>query len=136
MEFFHGAIALLAAVVLILAGLVAWLYVQQSRTVQAMNTLALAITAPPPEIHQVHVEPAVQTEQPIAEADDRVSVYEEDDGETTVEEEQAVEASAEHDDDLSSKTVSQLRDILTSKGIPYNKKDSKPVLLALIKATS
>ena len=134
----HGAIALLAAVVLILAGLVAWLYLQQSRTVQALNTLALAITAPPQEIHQVHVDTAAQpvAEPVVEQADDRVSVYEEDDGETTVEEEQAVEVPAEHDDDLSSKTVSQLRDLLTSKGIPYNKKDSKPTLLALIKATS
>jgi hypothetical protein len=47
-EFIHGIVALLAGVILVLAATVAWLYVQQSRTMHAVNALAVAITTPPP----------------------------------------------------------------------------------------
>ena len=39
-------------------------------------------------------------------------------------------------DDLQSKTATQLRELLTEKGIPFGKRDSKPVLLQLLKAIS
>ena len=152
MDFFHAAFAILAGVVLLLAALVAWLYIQQSRTIQALNTLALAITAPPlppvsTEVHQVHVDTVAASAAsavPQQHEDDRVSVHEEDETSTVGEEEVVIEpelpvklAEAPVDEDeFASKTVPQLRELLTAKGIPYNKKDSKPLLISLLKAIS
>jgi hypothetical protein len=150
MEFFHAAFAVLAGVVLLLAALVAWLYIQQSRTIQALNTLALAITAPPlppsAEVHQVHVDtaavPVVAEVVRVDETDghdDRVSVHEEEEDASTVEESTVIEkpaTSVVDEDEFASKTVPQLRELLTAKGIPYNKKDSKPLLISLLKAIS
>jgi hypothetical protein len=39
-------------------------------------------------------------------------------------------------DDLQDKTATQLREILTKKGIPFGKRDSKPMLIQLLKATA
>ena len=39
-------------------------------------------------------------------------------------------------DDLQDKTKKQLQELLTKKGIPYNKADAKPVLVQLLKATA
>jgi cytoskeletal protein RodZ len=147
MEFFHGVVALVAGIVLILTGLVAWMYVQQSRMAQAINALAIAITAPPPSFSQHEPEvshedelvaPETQAEtqaqaQPQAEAeaeaevhDDRVSVHEDED----------VELMGEDMATLGGKTAAQLREMLTSKGIPYSKSDKKSTLISLIQAAS
>jgi hypothetical protein len=125
MEFFYGIVALLALVVLVLTSLMAWLYVQQSRLMQAVSALTAAITAPPPSFYEAVKEFPIEETEPEAEAekeveDDRVSVHEKD----------------KEDDDLGSKTVAQLRDTLTEKGIPFNKSDKKPVLVNLLKAAS
>ena len=146
MEFFHGVVALVAGIVLILTGLVAWMYVQQSRMAQAINALAIAITAPPPSFAQ-HVpehEPEVSHEDELtaetpveapaeaqAEAqteahDDRVSVHEEED----------VELMGEDMATLGGKTAVQLREMLTAKGIPYSKSDKKSTLISLLQAAS
>ena len=146
MEFFHGVVALVAGIVLILTGLVAWMYVQQSRMAQAINALAIAITAPPPSFAQSQSEsdrepevshedelhaPApetAETEAPVPEAehDDRVSVHEDED----------VELMGEDMATLGGKTAVQLREMLTSKGIPYSKSDKKSTLISLIQAAS
>lgn len=125
MEFFYGIVALLALVVLVLTSLMAWLYVQQSRLMQAVSALTAAITAPPPSFYEAVKEfpieePVPETETEKEAEDDRVSVHEKD----------------KEDDDLGSKTVAQLRDTLTEKGIPFNKSDKKPVLVNLLKAAS
>jgi hypothetical protein len=125
MEFFYGIVALLALVVLVLTSLMAWLYVQQSRLMQAVSALTAAITAPPPSFYEAVKEFPIEETEPEPEAekepeDDRVSVHEKD----------------KEDDDLGSKTVAQLRDTLTEKGIPFNKSDKKPVLVNLLKAAS
>jgi hypothetical protein len=39
-------------------------------------------------------------------------------------------------DDLQSKTAVQLRELLTQKGIPFGKRDSKSALIELLKATA
>ena len=39
-------------------------------------------------------------------------------------------------DDLQEKTAAQLREMLTKKGIPFGKRDAKPVLIQLLKATA
>lgn len=153
MEFFHGVVALVAGIVLILTGLVAWMYVQQSRMAQAINALAIAITAPPPSFAQSQPEPeserepevshedelhapahegetrAAETEAapaPDAEDDDRVSVHEDED----------VELMGEDMATLGGKTAAQLREMLTSKGIPYSKSDKKSTLISLLQAAS
>ena len=139
MEFFHGVVALVAGIVLILTGLVAWMYVQQSRMAQAINALAIAITAPPPSFAQHEPEPEVSHEDelvaPVPEAtpppqDDRVSVHEEEhDGED-------VELMGEDMATLGGKTAAQLREMLTAKGIPYSKSDKKSTLISLLQAAS
>ena len=143
MEFFHGVVALVAGIVLILTGLVAWMYVQQSRMAQAINALAIAITAPPsfapepePEVShedELHVPvPVPEGETRAAEKteadaeDDRVSVHEDED----------VELMGGDMATLGGKTAVQLREMLTSKGIPYSKSDKKSTLISLIQAAS
>ena len=140
MEFFHGVVALVAGIVLILTGLVAWMYVQQSRMAQAINALAIAITAPPPSFAQHEPEvshedeltaeaPAEAQAEVQAEAhDDRVSVHEE--------EGEDVELMGEDMATLGGKTAVQLREMLTAKGIPYSKSDKKSTLISLLQAAS
>jgi hypothetical protein len=158
MEFFHGIVALLAGIVLVLTGLVAWLYIQQSRMSQAINALAVAVTAPPvsftaslpPELHEEEQAPAQEEEDQYAdmppleshdqvqeahvpemeavgelvpETDDRVSVHEE------VEEAEVQTMDAV---DVSGKTVAELRQLLTERGIPFNKSDKKTTLISLV----
>ena len=88
MEFLHASIALLASMVLVLAGMVGWLYWQQTRLFQNMNSIVMVIgelARPPPmpamvseETHAETVPDAPPT-TPAPEAeeeDDRVSVEE------------------------------------------------------------
>lgn len=149
MEFFHGVVALVAGIVLILTGLVAWMYVQQSRMAQAINALAIAITAPPPSFAQHVPEPETESEHEpevshedelsapapaetsVPPQDDRVSVHEdvEHDGED-------VELMGEDMATLGGKTAVQLRELLTAKGIPYSKSDKKSTLISLLQVAS
>lgn len=126
MEFFHGIIALICGVVLILSALVAWLYVQQSRQSQALNAIAIALTTPPlsyPSAEEV----VAKEEVPVV--DDRVTVNDED-------EEDDEYIPTEDMTDLNGKTVVQLREMLTEKGIPFNKSDKKGTLISLVQAAS
>jgi hypothetical protein len=77
---------------------------------------------------------AQETYQQEEQYDDRVSVHEEQEPEPEPEKE--VPAPAVEEDFLSDKKVSELREMLTAKGIPYNKSDKKPILLNLLKAAS
>lgn len=143
MEFFHGIVALVAGIVLILTGLVAWMYIQQSRMAQAINALAIAVTTPPPSflshppveepVDHEHEEHQEQGQEQVI--DDRVSVH---DAEAEHEHEHGEETGVIGEDisDFTGKTVAQLRDLLTAKGIPYSKSDKKPVLLSLVQAAS
>ena len=142
LDFLYGVVALLAFVVLILTALTAWMYVQQSRIMQAISALTAAISAPPPAFFESakefpieeHYEPAETVKEEVV--DDRVSVHEEDDHEDEESEEHEQEQEQEHEDDLGGKTVAQLREMLTAKGIPFNKSDKKPILLNLLKVAS
>ncbi len=137
MDFFYGVVALLAFVVLILTALTAWMYVQQTRTMQAVNALTAAITAPPPNFFEAAKEfPVDAAYEPVEETpqvDDRVSVHEEDEDDSESEEQHEED---QHEDDLGGKTIAQLREMLTGKGIPFNKSDKKPILLNLLKVAS
>lgn len=146
MEFFHGIVALVAGIVLILTGLVAWMYIQQSRMSQAISALAVAVTTPPPSFlsHPPVYEDDLPPLEPVEihhqeeqeqEQDDRVSVHE-DAEDADGEGEEEVGVIGEDISDFTSKTVVQLRDMLTAKGIPFNKSDKKPTLLSLVQAAS
>ena len=152
MEFFHGVVALVAGIVLILTGLVAWMYVQQSRMAQAINALAIAITAPPPSFSQSQPEsdrepevshedelhaPAPESQaQAETEKEKETPAPQEDDDRVSVHEDEDVELMGEDMAMLGGKTAVQLREMLTSKGIPYSKSDKKSTLISLIQAAS
>ena len=122
-----------------LAGMVGYLYWQQTRMLQHIQSLSIAISSkmvaadpePEPEPEpEVHPEPEPDHEHEDAEtqttADDRLTV------EGKVEN---VEGAPTDVDELSSKKASELRDLLTQKGIPFGKRDAKSVLIQLLKAT-
>lgn len=139
MEFEHAAIALLASMVLVLAGMVGWLYWQQTRMFQNMNNIVmvvgeLASARSPTEPEEK--QPVEETVEPEETVDDRVSV----DGEDTAPTEPVVisgpPAEAMDTDGLESKPKKELQDILTKRGIPYGRNDNKNALISLLKATA
>ncbi len=131
--------------ILILAGMVGWLYWQQTRLFQNMNNIVMVIgeLARPPvpdvlhttiEVPLINPPPAVVEEEEFAEEEPEV----EDDRVTVVEEVDVVEgAPAPIDTDgLEDKSVKELKDMLTKRGIPFGKRDSKNILVTLLKATA
>lgn len=136
MEFQQAAVALLASMVLVLAGMVGWLYWQQQRLFQNMNNIVavigeiasrpavLSIPEPQPEEEETKPEPEQE--------DDRVSVDE------TSPEVPVVDGPPESldTDGLESKSKKELQDILTKRGIPFGKSDNKNSLISLLKATA
>jgi hypothetical protein len=136
MEFLHASIALLASMVLVLAGMVGWLYWQQTKLHQNMNSVIMVIgeLARPPapipvaEPEVVAEEIKVEEIKPTVE-DDRVSVK-------STEIIEGPPAAENDTDGLEGKTTSELRDILTKRGIPFGKRDNKSTLISLLKATA
>jgi len=131
--------------VFVLSGMVGYLYWQQTRMLQHLQSLASVIAQ---VVRRPEPEP-----QPELEADDEelpplVPVHEvtEDDDRLSVEKVEGPPASAPAPapapveappvDDLDKKTSAELRDLLTSRGIPFGKRDAKSVLLQLLKATA
>ena len=139
MEFLHASIALLASMVLVLAGMVGWLYWQQTRLFQNMNSIVMVIgelARPPPIPVPIAEEESPSapppTPAPEAEEDDRVSVEEEAPAAEVV----SGPPEPIDLDSLSSKTVKELRELLTKRGIPFGKTDNKNALITLLKATA
>ena len=136
MEFLHASIALLASMVLVLAGMVGWLYWQQTRLFQNMNSIVMVIgelARPPPPVipEETDVVPTTTETAPVPvpeSEDDRVSVDKEP--------EPAATGTSDDTDDLEGKTKKELADILTKKGIPFSKSDNKGALISLLKATA
>lgn len=129
MEFLHASIALLASMVLVLAGMVGWLYWQQTRLFQNMNSIVMVIgelARPPPPVMSLSVPEAEPEPEP--EEDDRVSVSPDD--------VDVVDSAPVDTDDLESKTIKELKDTLSKRGIPFGKRDGKSALISLLKATS
>jgi hypothetical protein len=141
MEFLHASIALLASMVLVLAGMVGWLYWQQTRLFQNMNSIVMIIgelARPPAPLP----EPETFT-LPEPESEGEVEVKKEEDDEE--DDRVSVEDSAEvvdgppaplDTDSLEGKTTKELKDLLTKRGIPFGKRDSKNILISLLKATA
>ena len=130
MEFQQASIALLASMVLVLAGMVGWLYWQQTKIFQNMNNIVSVIG----ELAQRPAQIAFpEPLKPVEEEDDRVTV--EDEGKPEV---PVVEGPPDQldTDSLDDKTKKELQDILATRGIPYSKGDTKGALISLLKATS
>ena len=125
--------------VLVLAGMVGWLYWQQTRLFQNMNSIIMVIgelTRPPlmeeppsmPEPEEAVPEPEAAPEA----EDDRASVEPEAPATEIVEGPPAPLDT----DGLESKSKKELQEILTKRGIPFGKQDTKSGLLSLLKATA
>ena len=149
MEFLHASIALLASMVLILAGMVGWLYYQQTKLFQNMNSIVMVIgeLARPPTISFAHSEPVPEDEvipeseivadvKNVLEDDDRVSV----EAEHSISEMPADIVSGGPEpidtDGLEEKSAKELKEMLSKRGIPYGKRDNKNSLITLLKATA
>ena len=137
MELTYATIVVLASMVFVLSAMVGYLYWQQTRMLQHIQSLAIVISTQltPPQLPEPDVEPKEEevSEDDEEEVDDRVSVKEE------VEKVDGPPAEEKKDvdiDELQDKTAAQLREMLTKKGIPFGKRDAKPVLIQLLKATA
>ena len=128
MAFLNLAVLLLSGMVLVLAVMVGYMYWQQSKVLQAVGALNGMLMV------QNSAPPVEEEEEEEEEEDDRVSVQEE--SEIEVVQGPPPPAVEEDEDDVHNKTAPQLRELLTKKGIPFGKRDSKNVLLQLVKATA
>jgi hypothetical protein len=111
--------------VAVLAGMVGYMYWQQNRVLQALSSLSVFVTS------QFIKQPEIECEEETE--DDRESVVEE---KPEVPKEVPEVEVVEDVDDLQGKTSAQLKELLSKKGIPYGKRDSKSVLLQILKASS
>lgn len=148
MDLTYATIVVLASMIFVLSGMVGYLYWQQTRMLQHLQSLAIVISTQLAPQHRP--EPLQEETEESEEEDDRVSVKQESSEEESKEEVETVQgppvpASATEEkkeddkvdvDDLQDKTAGQLRDMLTKKGIPFGKRDAKPVLIQLLKATA
>ena len=143
MELTYATIVVLASMVFVLSAMVGYLYWQQTRMLQHIQSLAIVVSTQlvPRQQLEVEQEEVPQEEekqeevQEEEEEDDRVSVKEEVEHVSGPPEEKKVEERVDIDE-LQDKTAAQLREMLTKKGIPFGKRDSKPVLIQLLKATA
>jgi len=150
MEFLHAAIALLASIVLVLAGMVGWLYWQQQRMFQSQGNLTMVIgeiarsltSPPPPALEEEAAPEPEEVKLPEPEGETTVEAApvpapaEEEDDRVSVEEGPEVVDTVLDTDGLEGKTKKELQDILTKRGIPFGKNDNKGILVSLLKATA
>ena len=135
MSFLTTAIIVLASMVLVLSGMVGYLYFQQTRVMQSLNGLASIVASR-------FIRPEVEDDESDSESedDDRVTV-EKDVTEPDVEVVELSEKKSSTEepidtDTLQDKSVSELKGMLSKKGIPFGKRDAKTVLIQLLKATA
>ena len=139
----YVTIVVLASMIFVLSGMVGYLYWQQTRMLQNLQSLASVVsthfTRPPEcDAHTDH-EHSHETEDEESEEEAEVNVPEvpsDEDDRVSVEHIEGPPKTHVDVDDIQNKTAVQLREILTAKGIPYGKRDSKTVLLQLLKATA
>ncbi len=129
------SVLVLATMVSVLAAMVGYMYWQQNRVLSAVNSLSAFISS------QFVQQPALDVEES---EDDRQSVEQEQEVEVV---ENAlpepvpapVPAPAPQpsvEDSLENKSSAELRELLSQKGLPYGKRDSKVKLLELLKASN
>jgi hypothetical protein len=147
MEFLHASIALLASMVLVLAGMVGWIYWQQTRMFQNMNAIALVIGDLNQTLMTVMPQPSrpelvtlAEPTETVQKADVPTSDDEEEDDRLSVNQESADVVAGPPEpldtDGLQDKSKKELQELLTTRGIPYGKADNKNVLISLLKATA
>ncbi len=116
MTFLSLSVIILAAMVAVLSGMVGYMYWQQNRVLRVVNSLTSYVST--------------QAARPDESDDDRVSVEPESDEVEIVEKIEEPPPAAV--DSVESKTSGQLKEILSARGVPYGKRDSKTVLLKLL----
>jgi hypothetical protein len=147
MEFLHASIALLASMVLVLAGMVGWIYWQQTRLFQNMNAIALVISDLNQTLMANVIQPKVELAtvpeptETLQRAEIPTSDEEDEDDRLSVEKEKELETVSGppaplDTDGLQDKSKKELQELLTTRGIPYGKADSKNILISLLKATA
>ena len=132
--------------VLVLAGMVGWLYWQQTRLFQNLNSVIMVIgelTRPPPPEEDLTelVTLSEKVGETIAEVKEAAAPTEEDDRASVEAETSGVDVvegppAPLDTDGLESKSKKELQEILTKRGIPFGKQDTKSGLLSLLKATA
>lgn len=149
-SFLNISVLVLATMVLVLAGMVGYLYWQQNKLLRTMTSLSGFVQSqftPPLAVEHQHEHEPESEGEPQAQAEPQAEPEEDsdEDDRASVElvdqlkqEVQVPEVSAQSVDldDLQSKTAPQLRELLNKRGIPFGKRDSKSVLLELLKASS
>lgn len=134
MELTYVTIVVLALMIFVLSGMMGYLYWQQTRMLQHLQSLALALATHVENTKQQELQAEAEAEEEAEEEeDDRVSVKEKVE---VVEGPPPPPVTPVDVDDLQDKSAAELRELLTKKGIPFGKRDSKNVLLQLLKATS
>jgi hypothetical protein len=145
MDLTNATLVVLASMIFVLSGMMGYLFWQQNRLLQHVQSLALIVSnhltppqAAPIDNEEVVKEELVEPEPEVEVEDDRASVENDEDVVETVEGPPPAKTEAEKTDidDLQDKTAAQLRDLLTQKGIPFGKRDAKTVLIQLLKASS
>jgi hypothetical protein len=142
MELMYVTIVVLASMIFVLSGMVGYLYWQQTRMLQNLQSLASVISTHftrQPETQPEHEHEHEHEEEEESDDEAEVNVPElpsEEDDRVSVEHVDGPPKTHVDVDDIQTKTAVQLREILTAKGIPYGKRDSKTVLLQLLKATA
>ena len=150
MQLTYVAVVVLASMIFVLSGMVGYVYWQQTRMLQNLQSLAVVVSThfirqPPPAHEDLHDEmPALVPEEKLetVHEDDRVSVNEVEVVEGPPAETLApapVPAPVSESDetvDYEKKTANELKDILTAKSIPFGKRDPKSTLVKLLKATA
>ena len=130
--------------VLVLAGMVGWIYWQQTRLFQNMNAVAMVIGDLNQTLMSNIVQPKIELAtipeptETLQRADIPVSDDEEDDRLSIEKEAEVISGPPEalDMDGLQDKSKKELQEILTTRGIPYSKSDAKGVLISLLKATA
>jgi len=146
MEFLHAAIAMLASMVFVLAGMVGYIYWQQTRMFQNVNTLSLVLgdiaqtVVAARHAAEAHVENVPESElKPEPESVQAADIPTgEDEDDRAAPEAEVVEGPPEplDLDAIQDKTKKELHEILTKRGIPFSKSDGKSALISLLKATA
>jgi len=148
MEFLHAAIAMLASMVFVLAGMVGYIYWQQTRMFQNINTVSLVLGDLAQTVMATHhithaqIEPEAKAEVKAEPEPESVQAAEiptgEEEDDRAAPEAEVVEGPPEplDLDALQDKTKKELHEILTKRGIPFSKSDGKTALISLLKATA
>ena len=129
------SVLVLATMVSVLAAMVGYMYWQQNRVLNAVNSLSAFISS------QFIQQPALDVEES---EDDRQSVEQEQEVEVVDNvvpaaapvSEAVPETESPVEDSLENKSSAELRELLSQKGLPYGKRDSKVKLLELLKASN